>query len=144
MLNTGRQRREELMPHITIEYSANVAEHHNIGILVDAVHAAALAHGLPPADGLRTRAACRDHYRIANGDPLHAFVAVHVRIGPGRDLETQQGFIETVLDAAEAQVVSEGGPLAIAWSIELNEINPSLRINHNHVRTRMNEQQGSN
>ena len=31
------------MPHITIEYSANVAEHHDIDELVAAVHEAALA-----------------------------------------------------------------------------------------------------
>ena len=53
------------MPHVTIEYSANVADHHNIDELVAAVHTAALDHGLPPADGHRTRAVARNHYAIA-------------------------------------------------------------------------------
>lgn len=127
------------MPHITIEYSANLADHHEVGALVAAVHDAALADGLPPLDGLRTRAAVRDHYKIADGDPDFAFVAIHVRIGPGRDPETKQDFITALLDAAEAQLASESSRLAVMWSIELNEIDANFRMNRNHVRTRMQE-----
>ncbi len=125
------------MPHITIEYSANLADHHDVQSLVNAVHEAALQHGLPPLDGLRTRATGRDQYRIADGDPLNAFVAIAVRIGPGRDAAAKSSFIETLLDAAEAHVGAEPSELAIAWSIELNEIDPDLRINRNYVRARM-------
>lgn len=125
------------MPHVTIEYSANVAEHHDIDGLVETVHRAALVDGLPPADGLRTRAARREHYRIADGDSDHAFVAIVARVGPGRTTEAKRRFIEALLDAAEAQTTSEGGPLAIAWSIEITELDPELRINRNHVRTRI-------
>ncbi len=73
------------MAHITIEYSANLAEHHDVGALVEAVHEAAAAHGLTSLDGLRTRAVARTHYRVADGDRDHAFVAIAVRVGPGRD-----------------------------------------------------------
>lgn len=125
------------MPHITIEYSANLVEHHDIDALVGAVHAAAAAHGLPPLDGLRTRAAVRDHFRVATGDPAFAFVAIACRIGPGRDAASKQSFLEQVLDAAEAQLAGEAGPLAIAWSIELTEIDAEFRINRNHVRAAM-------
>lgn len=120
------------MPHLTIEYSANVAEHHDIDDLVAVVHHAALAHGLPAVTGLRTRAAERTHYRVANGDRRFAFVAIHCRIAPGRPLAERQSFIADVLDAAEAAL--RDGPLVIAWSIELTELDPELRINHNHVR----------
>ncbi len=136
------------MPHVTIEYSANVAEHHDIDALVVAVHEAALAHGLPPADGHRTRAVAREHYAIADRDPDHAFVAIHCRIGPGREPEAKQSFIEQLLEtaeahlAAEAQLASESAsgepnPLAIMWSIEVTEIDPEFRINRNHVRARL-------
>ena len=127
------------MPHITIECSANLAEHHDLDALVAAVHEAGLAHGLPPADGLRTRLAVRDHYVVADGDPTFAFVAIHVRIGPGRDPAAKQSFITTLLDAAEARLDAESSSLAVMWSIELNEIDPEFRINRNHVRTRIQE-----
>ena len=123
------------MPHITIEYSANVAEHHDIDELVAAVHEAALAHGLADVTGLRTRAAERAHYRAMSGDPSFAFVAIHSRIGPGREQDDKRSFIEQVLDAAEGAL--DGTPLAIAWSIELTELDPELRINRNHVRAAM-------
>ena len=130
------------MPHITIEYSANVADHHDVQALVDVVHAAALDDGLPPVEGLRTRAACRTQYRIADGHQDNAFIAIAIRIGPGRDAETKSTFLNHILDAAEAHVGSENGatsPLAIAWSIELIEIDAEFRINRNNVRTRMQE-----
>lgn len=123
------------MPHITIEHSANVATHHDIDALVAAVHHAALGHGLADVTGLRTRAAERTHYRAMSGDPSFAFVAIHCRIGPGRDVDAKRSFIEQVLDAAE-QALAET-PLAIAWSIELTELDPELRINRNHVRAAM-------
>jgi len=63
------------MPHVTVEYSANVAKHHDIQAVVTAVHNAAVAHGLPPIDGLRTRGAAREHYVVADNDPNHAFIA---------------------------------------------------------------------
>lgn len=123
------------MPHVSIEYSANVAEHHDIQALVDVVHAAALTHGLASPSALRTRAIGRDHYRVADGAAIFGFVAIHARVGPGRAPEEKRTFIEELLDAA--QVTVGDSPLAIAWSIELTEINPEFRINRNGVRAAM-------
>ncbi len=133
------------MPHITIEYSANVANHHDIGALVHAVHTAGLGHELPSLDALRTRAARRDHFEVASGSENLAFVAIAVRVGPGRDAALKTNFIETLLDAAEGQLAAgdEGSPLAIAWSIELHEIDPDYRINRNHVRKHLAEQRST-
>lgn len=127
------------MPHIFIEFSANVADHHDIDALVVAVHTAALTDGLPPVDGLRTRAMARDHFRIADGHPDYAFVALTARIGPGRQSETKLRFLTALLDAAEQQLARTDHPLAIAWSAEIQEIDADFRINRNHVRTRMHE-----
>lgn len=125
------------MPHIIIEYSENVAAQHNIQALVDHLHAAALDHGLPTLDSLRTRAVAREHYRIADGDPHHAFVAITARIGPGRSAEVKMGFLETLIDRAEQTMERDRSTLAIAFSAEIQEIDPDFRINRNHVRERM-------
>lgn len=127
------------MPHITIEYSANVAEHHQIDALVEAVHTVALDHGLAPLAGLRTRAESRTHYRIADGDPRHGFVAISCRIGPGRSSKKKRSFIERILDAAQRTIDEDRSPLVIAWSIELTEIDPEFRINRNHIRDVLTE-----
>lgn len=127
------------MPHLIIEHSANVAEHVAPQTLVDVVHGAALEHGLAAVDALRTRAVSRSHVRIADGHPTNAFVAITARIGPGRTAEAKTSFIEHVLDSAEAAVADlvDSDVLAVAWSIELQEIDPATRINRNHVRSRM-------
>ena len=47
------------MPHVIIEYSANVADHHDIDALVGVVHDAVVANGIGPHGGVRTRAIVR-------------------------------------------------------------------------------------
>ena len=128
----------ESMPHVVLEYSANVGEHHDIDSLVAAVHGAALDHGLAARDALRTRAVERTNYRVATGEPHFGFVAIQVRIGPGRDDATINSFLEAVLGAAQAALV--GSELVVMWSIEANEIDPTKRINRNDVRAWLNEQ----
>jgi 5-carboxymethyl-2-hydroxymuconate isomerase len=136
------------MPHLTIEYSTNVARHHNIDNLVDVVHQAAIEHGLASVDALRTRAAERSHFKVADGRPGFAFIAITARIGPGRSEESKESFLDFVLDRAEEhtrdEVARAGNPnsLAIAWSIEVTELNPRFRVNRNHVRRRMKDEAG--
>lgn len=125
------------MPHLLIEFSSNVEDHHDIGALVEATHAAAVATGVAPLTGMRTRAVRRDVYRVADGAADNAFIALQLRIGPGRSLEVKRGLIEAVLDAAQRSVPEQEGPLAIAWSIELSEIDAEVRINRNNIATRI-------
>ncbi len=66
------------------------------------------------------------------GEPHFAFIAIACRIGPGREAAAKSSFIEAILDAAVASLADT--PLAIAWSIELTELDPALRINRNFVR----------
>ncbi len=127
------------MPHITIEYSANLDDLHNVQSLVDAVHRAALDDGLPALEALRTRAARRENYRIADGDPSHLFVAIIARIGPGRSNDAKHRFIKALIDAAEAELDHLGPANACAFSVEVQEIDAEFRINRNHVRTRILE-----
>ncbi len=125
------------MAHITVEYSANLDDAVDARSVVDAVHTAALAHGLAALDALRTRAVARTCYRIADGDPAHAFVAVAARIGPGRGDDDKRTFVAALLDAAETAYTPAGDRFAIAFSAELTEIDAAFRINRNHVRTRL-------
>ena len=128
------------MPHLIVEYSANVAKYHDIDGLLDVMQKATIELDVSPIPGIRIRAICHDQYRIADGsNPDHGFVAMVARIGPGRDDETKTRLIDTLLDAAEAQFATENSPLAIAWSMEVHEIDADFRVNRNHVKTRMDE-----
>ena len=125
------------MPHITIEYSANLAEHHDIDRLIDAVHATALATGVPALAALRTRAMPREHYRIADGNPENLFVAVIARIRDGRPDEVKQAFMERLMETLSTELapVSESYPLAI--SLEVQEIDPKWSMRQNNLHERL-------
>ena len=130
------------MPHIIIEYSANLAELTDIDALVAAVHQAALDDGLPALDALRTRAAPREHYRIADGDPAYGFVAVTARIGPGRDPQSVTRFLTRLIDTVDETLAPLLPDHPVALSAEIQLIDPDLRLNRNHIRTRLTQPDG--
>ena len=117
------------MPHLILEHSANV-EH--VPLILEAVHAATLATGLAPIDALRTRAACREDYVIGDRHPDNAFIALIARLGPGRSGDEKQLLINALMDAIEATVGEAAGHMML--SVEIQEIDPEMRLNHNHLR----------
>ena len=125
------------MPHIIIEHSANLAELTDMDALVAAVHRAALDDGLPALDALRTRAAPRDHYRIADGDPAYGFVYVTARIGPGREPEVIERFLTRLMDTVDGALAPLQTEHPVAISAEVQLIDPAMRINRNHIRTHL-------
>lgn len=121
------------MPHLIVEYSANLRGHVDVQRLVDALHQSALSTGVFPLGGTRTRAVERSIYRIADGHPDNGFVHVTMRIGHGRDLETRKRAGQAVFDALCAQLapVFEKRPLGI--SFEVQELDPVLNFKHNNL-----------
>jgi 5-carboxymethyl-2-hydroxymuconate isomerase len=125
------------MPHLTIEYSANVADHVDIDHLVGVLHDAALATGIAALDALRTRAVRRDHYAIADRHPDNAFVAVTARLGAGRSDDDQQRLLDALMTALDTTVGAAGRTMML--SVEYQEIEPTRRINRNHLRELVRE-----
>lgn len=120
------------MPHVTIEYSANVADRVDVDALVGAVHDAALASGLVALDALRTRAVERTRYAIADRHPDNGFVAVVARLGAGRSVDDRRRLVEALMATVDAVV---GGPASgLMLSVECQEIDPTSRVNRNHLR----------
>jgi len=117
------------MPHLIVEHSANVE---NVPLILEAVHAAALETGLAPIDALRTRAACRDSYVIGDRHPDNAFIALTLRLGPGRSDDEKQLLIDALMEAIEATVGEAVDHMML--SVEIQEIDPAMRLNHNHLR----------
>jgi 5-carboxymethyl-2-hydroxymuconate isomerase len=125
------------MPHITVEYSANLEPLLDVMRLLAVVHAAALQTGMVEIGGVRTRAERRDHFIIADGDPANAFVAITARVGVGRDDATRARFAETVFEAATEflEPIFRITPLAI--SLEVAEIDPVGSMKRNNLHARM-------
>lgn len=124
------------MPHIVVEYSANLEPEVSLRRLVDAVHAAALETGVFPIGGLRTRAERRDIYAIADGDPDNAFVAILARIGAGRDGATRLRVAERLMAVLEHETAAAFATRGLGLTVEVQEIDPaaSLKTNNLHER----------
>lgn len=125
------------MPHQIIEYSANLESRCDIEGLVDGMHEAAMRTEGLPVGGLRTRAAKRDVYRIADRHPDNAFVHVTLNLGSGRSVEVRRGFGEALFAALceLLEPVSSTSPLAL--SLEIREIHPELTWKKNNLREYM-------
>jgi 5-carboxymethyl-2-hydroxymuconate isomerase len=125
------------VPHLIVECSENVAAAVSLDDLVRALHETAIATGVFPLGGIRTRVHVCRHYRSAAGDPRHAFVHVQMRIARGRDLATRKRAGEQVFAALRDGLAALRETNTVALSLEIEEINPdtSLRFNtiHEHL-----------
>jgi 5-carboxymethyl-2-hydroxymuconate isomerase len=130
------------MPHLNIEYSANVGEALDIQALVDRIHETALETGIFPLGGVRTRAEARSHYRIANGNPDAGYIHMIVRIGSGRDAETRRSAGEKIFGALcdFTDEVYRSRPLAL--SFELHEIPSDMAWRKNNLHDLLKKEAG--
>ncbi len=121
------------MPHVVIEYSANLRPTVQIQALVDHLHASALATGIFPLGGLRTRAEERTVYRIADGHPDNAFVHVTLWVGHGRDEQTRLRASQQVFDDLVAFLKPEFERRPLGISLNLQELDAVLNFKHNNL-----------
>ena len=121
------------MPHQIVEYSANLEADLDIEELVEVMHATAVRLEALPVGGIRTRAARRDLYRIADGHPDNTFINVTLRIAPRPD-EVKQKVGEALFEALKdfVQPVFDERPMAL--SLEIQEIDAGLRWKQNNIR----------
>ena len=121
------------MPHLVIEYSANIENRIGLDELLDKLHACALTTGVFPIGGLRIRAYRADAYRIADTSPDNGFVHVTALIGHGRPLDVQQRAGEQLFAvlAEHLDTLYARSPLAI--SLNIQEFHPLLNFKQNNL-----------
>jgi len=110
------------VPHISIEYSANLEDMTDVGGLCEALRAAAAAHPVFPMPGVRVRAFAAGFYAIADGNPSHAFVDIHVRLREGRSETDKKDATETLFAAAKAYLEPVLARHSLALSLEMRDI----------------------
>jgi 5-carboxymethyl-2-hydroxymuconate isomerase len=125
------------VPHITIEYSANLETDTDISNLVHTIHEVALASGVFEVAAVRTRAARRDVYEIADGDPDNAFIHVELSVAPGRDAAVRQGVAKSVLDALTKLTEARATRSGLALSVEVREIDNATAQRRNNLHARL-------
>lgn len=130
------------MPHLMMECSANLETALDLGALVRGLHEAALATGVFPPGGIRTRLHLARHYRIADGDPQAGFIHVLVRIGQGRDLPTRQRAGERIFAALTEATDALYRARPLALSLEMEEIAAETSFKRNNLHERLKAKAG--
>lgn len=123
------------MPHVMIDYSANLEPDVDVASLCETLRATLATLPTVPLAGIRVRALRVDHYAIADGNPAHGFIDISVRMRAGRPPELRQDVAHRLFDAARRLLdpVMTRRPLAL--SLELRDIDPALAPKTGSIRT---------
>ena len=122
------------MPHLMIDYSANVESDVDMGALCDTLRDVAASIDAFPLAGVKVRAVRVDHYAIADGNPEHGFIDISVRIREGRDMQTKQNAAHKLFDAANEFVADVMQRRSLALSLELRDIDAALSPKSGSIR----------
>lgn len=126
------------MPHLTVEYSANLATTGDIAGLCRALHAAMLDTGLFELGAIRVRALRCEDYAVADLLPQNGFADLRLRIGEGRCLAEKRAAGEIIFAAAVAHFAPlfDSPHFALTFSIEEIDAGLSWKKNAIHPRLR--------
>jgi 5-carboxymethyl-2-hydroxymuconate isomerase len=130
------------MPHLTLEYSANLADGDSIGALCSK-----LAHSLDaqrendqrvyPTGGIRVRALRCEQYCIADGRPDAAFLHANLKIGAGRSEAAKKATGDALFDVIRQHFAQAFDRHGLALSLEINEFSEAGTWKHNNLHARL-------
>ena len=112
------------MPHLTLEYTDNLT--FDVQSLLARLHDELAATGAVNLKGIKSRAIRRTEYRIADGNPVYAFVHVNLLIREGRPIEIQRDAAQRTMAVLKETFRSyfEGGYLSL--SVDIKEMREGI------------------
>jgi len=130
------------LPHLILEYSANLSGQLDFPRLLGALRDSAMATGVFPLGGIRVRAYEAKHYAIADGHPDNAFVHVLLRIRHGRDLETRKRACEAIFATACSELEQLYRRIPLGISLDMQEIDAVLSCKQNNLHEYVKQREG--
>lgn len=126
------------MPHLTVEFSANLVENSNMAALCNALRRTLLESGLFELGAVRVRAITADHYAIADCHPDNAFADLRLRLGQGRSENERKALGTRLMEVASEHFADQLAAPHFALSLEIIEIDGRFSWKNNaiHPRTR--------
>jgi 5-carboxymethyl-2-hydroxymuconate isomerase len=125
------------MPHLRIEYSANLKSRCDVAALCATLHGAIFASGLFEIGAIRVRAYCAEDYTVADLLPENGFIDLHFRVAGGRSAEALKRAGDAIFAAAEQQLAVLFLTPYFALSFSIDEINSQLSWKNNAMHTRL-------
>lgn len=127
------------MPHLTIEYTANLEASADMGRLCTTLAATlvALRHddGAPlfPVIGTRVMAWPAPHFAVADGQPDRAFIYMNLLITPGRTPAMVARAGDAVLASVKAHLAPVFAAHAVGLTLQVQEGAPVYEGKHNNL-----------
>jgi 5-carboxymethyl-2-hydroxymuconate isomerase len=131
------------LPHLIVEYSANIEDQIALDALLDKLHTCALGTGVFPLGGVRIRAHRAERYRIADLSPENGFVHLTALIGHGRPLDVQQRAGEELFAVVTEHLAALFAKSPLALSLNVQEFHPVLNFKKNNLHERVQRRGGT-
>lgn len=114
------------MPHIAIDYTANLTDDLLPLALPAKLHKAAQDLGVFPSNGLRTFARAIDQFHVGTATRDEAFINIQIRIAPGRPEELRQRIVDSLFASAEQTLAALIEKRPVGLQLEITELDRSL------------------
>jgi 5-carboxymethyl-2-hydroxymuconate isomerase len=130
------------MPHLTLEYSANLRAEGKFPALCQALAQVLVAQQLDgkpvyPIGGVRVRAIpCEDFCMTDGTAPDAGFVHARLSIGAGRSADTQKATGEALFDTMKSHFARQFAQQGLALSLEMGEFSETGTWKHNNLHAR--------
>lgn len=125
------------MPHMSVEYSANLDGQVDIADFCRLLSREMLATGLFEPGAVRVRAHRAEAYAVADLLPENGFIDLNLRIGTGRSAEDKKRGGEAIFAAASDYLASLFATPHFALSLEIREIDAELSWKKNAIHPRL-------
>lgn len=114
------------MPHIAIDYTANLTDDLLPLELPRKLHEAARELGVFPLNGLRTFARAIEQHHVGADTRNEGFVNIQIRIAPGRPEELRQRIVDTLFATAGQTLAALIDRRPVGLQLEITELDRSL------------------
>ena len=121
------------MPHMIVEYSANIEDEIRTADLFPKMCDMGIETGVFARSGIRVRGERRDCYHIADGHAENAFVHTILRVGHGRSEETLKEAGDRIYAVICDHLADLATTRALNISMEIQEIHPVLTWKKNNT-----------
>ncbi len=127
------------MPHLTIQYTANLEPEARIGDLCTSLAEVLVAQRdgdgqrVFPIGGTRVLAYPAQHFAVADGAPDRAFVYLNVRIAPGRAAPLVSAAGNALMEVVRRHFSPLFASRPIGITLQIDEDTPAFDAKHNNL-----------
>ncbi len=110
------------MPHCILEASDNLLEAPDWPALLEGLHGALVGTGLFAEEDIKSRVVMQSVFRVADGAPDRAFVALDVRILEGRDDATKARISDALLPVLARAFPRTAAGMRLNLTVQVNDL----------------------